>query len=80
MRKSPLAVLFMVVFIDLVGFGIVLPLLPRYAERYHVSGFEQGLLLASFSAMRAISSRFQASRPPPVLPRMQMRRVPLNTS
>ncbi|MCG3133321.1 MAG: Tetracycline resistance protein, class C [Planctomycetes bacterium] len=52
MRKSPLAVLFLVVFIDLVGFGIVLPLLPRYAERYGVSGFEQGALLASFSAMQ----------------------------
>lgn len=52
MKKSPLAVLFLVVFIDLVGFGIVLPLLPRYAERYGVSGFQQGALLASFSAMQ----------------------------
>lgn len=54
MRRSPLAVLFLVVFIDLVGFGIVLPLLPRYASDHGVSGFEQGLLLASFSAMQFV--------------------------
>ncbi len=52
MRRSPLAVLFLVVFVDLVGFGIVIPLLPRYAKDYDASGFEQGLLLAAFSAMQ----------------------------
>ncbi|MCE9635407.1 MAG: MFS transporter [Planctomycetes bacterium] len=52
MKRSPLAVLFLVVFIDLVGFGIVLPLLPRYARDYHATGFEQGMLMASFSAMQ----------------------------
>jgi len=30
-RVSPLVVIFLTVFIDLLGFGIVLPLLPRYA-------------------------------------------------
>lgn len=50
MRRSPLAVLFMVVFVDLVGFGIVLPLLPRYARDYDATPFEQGALLAVFSA------------------------------
>ncbi len=52
MKRSALLVLFLVVFIDLVGFGIVLPLLPRYAAEHHVSGFEQGVLMASFSAMQ----------------------------
>jgi MFS family permease len=52
MKRSPLAVLFLVVFIDLVGFGIVLPLLPRYAKLYGVSDLEQGVLMASFSAMQ----------------------------
>jgi DHA1 family tetracycline resistance protein-like MFS transporter len=35
--------------IDLVGFGIVAPILPLYAERFGASGFTVGLLFASFS-------------------------------
>ena len=31
--RSPLSVIFVTVFIDLVGFGIVIPILPLYAER-----------------------------------------------
>ena len=54
MRKSALGVLFLTVFVDLLGFGIVLPLLPRYADRYDASGGQIGLLLASFSAMQLL--------------------------
>ena len=32
MKRSPLLVIFITVFIDLVGFGIVIPVLPFYAE------------------------------------------------
>jgi len=53
-RKSSLAIIFVIVFIDLLGFGIVLPLLPRYAQRFHATDFETGLLFASFSAMQFI--------------------------
>ena len=35
--------------IDLIGFGIVAPILPLYAERFGASGFTIGLLFASFS-------------------------------
>ena len=35
--------------IDLVGFGIVAPILPLYAKRFGASGFQAGLLFASFS-------------------------------
>jgi multidrug resistance protein len=35
--------------LDLVGFGLVLPILPLYAERYHASPTTIGLLVASFS-------------------------------
>ncbi len=51
-RLSPLAVVFLTVFIDLVGFGIVIPLVPLYAERYAPSPMAFGLLMASFSAMQ----------------------------
>ena len=51
-RLSPLAVVFLTVFIDLVGFGIVIPLVPLYAEAYHPSPAAFGILMASFSAMQ----------------------------
>ncbi len=40
--------------LDLVGFGIVVPILGRYAERFGASGFEVGLLFASFSLAQLI--------------------------
>jgi multidrug resistance protein len=40
------------VFVDLVGFGIVLPLLPLWAERYGASPFVIGTLLASYALMQ----------------------------
>lgn len=51
-KKTPLAIIFVTVFIDLLGFGIVLPLLPRYADAFGAEGPELGLLMASFSAMQ----------------------------
>jgi MFS transporter, DHA1 family, tetracycline resistance protein len=51
-RRPSILVIFLTVFIDLVGFGIVLPQLPLYAKGYHANGFELGLLMASFSAMQ----------------------------
>jgi DHA1 family tetracycline resistance protein-like MFS transporter len=52
MKKPSLLVIFLTVFIDLVGFGIVLPQLPLYAKSYQANGFELGLLMAAFSAMQ----------------------------
>lgn len=51
-RKAGLSLIFVTVFIDLLGFGIVLPLLPRYGEHFEASGGTLGLLMASFSAMQ----------------------------
>ncbi|MGQ9495119.1 MAG: MFS transporter [Thermoanaerobaculaceae bacterium] len=52
MPRRLLAILFIIVFLDLVGFGIVIPLLPLYAERYQPSPWVFGLLLSSFSLMQ----------------------------
>lgn len=49
---APLAILFLTVFIDLLGFGIVIPFLPIYAERLHVGAAGIGLILASYSLMQ----------------------------
>ena len=56
--RSPLPVLFLIVVIDLIGFGIVLPLLPRYGQQYHVSPILLGFLMASFSAMQFLFAPF----------------------
>lgn len=53
-RLAPLLVIFLTVFIDLLGFGIVLPLLPRYAKSFDASGPVLGLLMASFSMMQLV--------------------------
>jgi DHA1 family tetracycline resistance protein-like MFS transporter len=49
---SPLVIIFITVFIDLVGFGIIIPMLPFYAEAYGASAFQVGLLATSFSLMQ----------------------------
>jgi MFS family permease len=51
-RRGALLVLFLTVFIDLLGFGIVIPFLPMYAERMHVGAFGIGLVLAIYSLMQ----------------------------
>lgn len=52
MKKPSLLIIFLTVFIDLVGFGIVLPLLPRYSERFEAEGWVIGAIIASFSVMQ----------------------------
>jgi MFS family permease len=53
-RRSPLFVLFLTVFIDLVGFGIVIPILPLYAEHFHASPIAIGWLTGIYSGMQII--------------------------
>jgi len=50
--RRTLSTLFLIVFTDLIGFGIVIPLLPLYAEHFQPRGWVLGLLMASFSAMQ----------------------------
>lgn len=40
--------------LDLVGFGIVAPILGRYAERFGANGFQVGMLFASFSLAQMV--------------------------
>ena len=63
-NRSALAVIFLTVMIDLLGFGIVLPLLPVYAADFLPEttstaqrGLIIGLLMSSFSAMQFCSRR-----------------------
>lgn len=58
MNRSPLIVIFTTVFIDLVGFGIVIPVLPFYAEGtiFNATPRTVGILFASYSVMQLIFS------------------------
>jgi MFS family permease len=67
--RAAMLIVFLVVFIDLLGFGIMLPLLPRFGQQYlgqllpggadsPESGPILGLLMASFSAMQFVFAPF----------------------
>ena len=51
-----MATLFLIVFTDLVGFGLIIPLLPFYGEHFHASPAEVGLLMATYSLAQFIAA------------------------
>lgn len=51
---SPLGIVFTTVLIDLIGFGIVLPILPLWAEDFGASPVQIGLITASYALMQII--------------------------
>jgi multidrug resistance protein len=53
-KAPPLIIVFVTVFIDLLGFGIIIPLLPFYAQTFGATAFTIGLLATSFSLMQFI--------------------------
>ncbi|MEE1543517.1 MAG: MFS transporter, partial [Alphaproteobacteria bacterium] len=55
-REVPMPVLLFIVFIDLVGFGIIIPLLPFYAEHFGASPLAVTLLMAVYSAMQFVAA------------------------
>ncbi len=57
-NKSALFTLFLVVLIDLLGFGIVLPLLPFYASQFNASPLAVGLLYSVYSLAQLVFSPF----------------------
>ncbi|HEX3799864.1 MAG TPA: MFS transporter [Verrucomicrobiae bacterium] len=54
MRKPSVLIIFLTVFIDLIGFGIVIPLLPIYAKNFAATGLEIGALMSTFSLMQFV--------------------------
>ncbi len=56
MKKKPLYTIFLIVFIDLLGFGIILPLLPFIAEKFKASDFQVGLLAATYSFFQFVGA------------------------
>ena len=54
--SRPLVVIFLTVFVNLVGFGIIIPLLPFYAETFGASPVVIGLLFAAFSLAQIVAA------------------------
>ncbi len=54
--SRPLLVIFLTILVNLIGFGIIIPLLPFYAETFGASPLVIGLLFASFSLSQLIAS------------------------
>src|SRR5215217_2284466 len=54
--NRPLLVIFLTILVNLIGFGIIIPLLPFYAETFGASPLTIGLLFASFSVAQLFAS------------------------
>src|SRR3979490_706761 len=52
----PLLIIFLTIFVNLVGFGIIIPLLPFYAETFGASPVVIGLLFAVFSLCQLLAA------------------------
>ncbi len=55
-QKRSLAILFATLIVVMLGFGIIIPIMPFYVERFGGGGLEMGLLMTSFSLMQFIFS------------------------
>jgi DHA1 family tetracycline resistance protein-like MFS transporter len=56
MQRNRLLTIFIIVFVDLLGFGLILPLLPYYAESFGATPAVVGLLVASYAAAQFIGA------------------------
>lgn len=56
--KRALAILFFTIFIDLLGFGILMPVMPTFARHYGASETVIGMLFATFSLAQLVSAPF----------------------
>jgi len=52
----PLLIIFLTIFVNLIGFGIIIPLLPFYAQTFGASPVVIGLLFAIFSLCQLIAA------------------------
>lgn len=58
MNRKPLIVIFLTVLVDLIGFGIVIPLNPYLAREFGADPFQVGLLMAIYSLMQFLFNPF----------------------
>ncbi len=54
--QRPLLIIFFIIFVNLLGFGIIIPLLPFYADHVGATPFQIGLLFASYSVSQLLAA------------------------
>src|SRR3954465_10830345 len=54
--RGAMLAIFLIVLADLMGFGVIIPLLPFYARQYHASDFQVGLLFTIFSLCQMLAT------------------------
>jgi DHA1 family tetracycline resistance protein-like MFS transporter len=57
-KKTQLGIIFLTILINMVGFGIVIPVLPFYASEFGAKPFEIGWLFGIYSLVQFIFSPF----------------------
>jgi len=57
-NKLGLFVVYVTVFVDVLGFGIIIPLLPFFAVEMGANGFLLGVMVSSFAFFRSFLFRF----------------------
>ena len=57
-RRRAILTLFLVVFIDLLGFGILIPVIPLYAKYFGANEFVGSLLIATYSLFQFVGAPF----------------------
>lgn len=60
-KNARLITLFFTMLVTMIGFGIIIPIMPFYVEHFGAGGTEMGMMMAIFSIMQFISSPFWGS-------------------
>ena len=55
-------IIFIIVFVDLLGFGVMIPMLPFFARSFGASAFEVGLLMFVYSFMQIFAAPLWGQR------------------
>src|SRR5258708_16396723 len=56
--KKPIIVIFITIFIDMLGFGIIIPILPVFSKELGAANYQVGLIAMSFPVMNFIFAPF----------------------
>ena len=56
MQNRQLLTIFLILFVDVLGYGLILPLLPYYAKAYGAGEVVIGLIVASYALMQFVGA------------------------
>ena len=59
--KKPVIIIFITIFIDMLGFGIIIPILPIFSKELGAANYQVGLIAMSFPIMNFLFAPFWGS-------------------